>query len=91
MIPGSEISRPQRSCGGSGPFQAVCPSQVGMYGVEAQGAVYFFFFFLIYLFLSRTGSSVAARAFSSGAEQGLLFVVVRGFLEHRLSSGGAGT
>ena len=52
MIPGSEISRPQRSCGGSGPFQAVCPSQVGTFWVEAQGAVYFFFFFFFNLFVS---------------------------------------
>ena len=70
MIPGSEISRPQRSCGGSGPFQAVCPSQVGMYGVEAHGAVYFFFFFLIYLFLSRTGSSLLRGLSPVGLSRG---------------------
>ena len=61
-----------------------------MYGVEAQGAIYFFFFFNLFVYYPHW-VFVAARAFSSGAEQGLLFVVVRGFLEHMLSSCGAGT
>ena len=35
------------------------------------------FFFLIYLFLAALGLRCCVRAFSSGGEQGLLFLVVR--------------
>ena len=50
------------------------------------------FFIYIYLFLAALGLCCCARAFSSSGQQGLLFVVVHGFLiavasfvvEHRL-------
>ena len=36
--------------------------------------------YFIYLFLAALGLRCCARAFSSGGERGLLFVVVRGLL-----------
>ena len=54
--------------------------------------IFLFYFIFIYLFLVALGLRCCMQAFSSCSEQGLLFVVVRGFLiavaslvaEHRL-------
>ena len=82
MIPGTEISHPSEAAVGLGPFQTWAPSQVGMYGVEAQGVfIVVFGFVLPFQDLSVYYPHwvfVAAQAVSSGAEHGPLFIVVRG-------------
>ena len=49
--------------------------------VKGGSMVFFFFLHIVfYLFLAALGLCCCARAFSSCAEQGLLFVAVRGLL-----------
>ena len=63
-------------------LEPVCPALAGRLSTTAPpgSPIYLFLIYLFYLFLAALGLRCCAGAFSSGGEQGLLFVAVRGLL-----------
>ena len=70
MIPGTEISRPQRRFGGSGALSGSVPFPGWNVWGRGTGGYLLFFFFLIYLFISRTGSSLLRGLSPVGLSRG---------------------